>query len=63
MLNSGCKMVLAMALGLMMSTGGASAMQSAEKTDSNKLIDGKTFSASDKVISEKVSYKNRYGIT
>ena len=31
------------------------------KNDSNSKY--KTFTASDKVISEKISYKNRYGIT
>lgn len=63
LLRCGCKMVLAMTLGMMISTGGVDAAPAERQAGGDNLIDGKTFAPSNNVITEKVSYKNRYGIT
>ncbi|WP_371371153.1 alpha/beta hydrolase [Sporomusa aerivorans] len=58
------KILSATALGLMLFTSGIGTVLAAdEQPVTENLINGKTFPPSDKVMTEKVSYKNRYGVT
>lgn len=63
--KKGFKILTAMTLGLILTAGGVEAASVADEKQpaTNNLIDGKTFSPSDKVTVEKINYKNRYGIT
>lgn len=57
-------MLTAMTLGMVLSTSGINAAVATDNQPvTDNLIDGKTFPPSDKVTVEKISYKNRYGIT
>lgn len=57
-ITRGLQMLTAMALGLVLSTTGVDVASAADT-----LVWDKTFPPSDKVTIEKVSYKNRFGIT
>lgn len=62
-ITTSLKMLTTMILGLVLSMNGVDAAIAADKhLATDNLIDGRTFPPSDKVIIEKVYYKNRYGI-